>query len=71
MQSATVELESRYVTLSFNRDFDYSNASVATRNSIYMEKGWNNISVILKIVKTRYVSEAKYFIFKMKLLILK
>jgi len=71
VQRATVELESRYLTLSLNRDFNYSNASVATRNCILVEKGWSNISINIKILKTRYVSETKRFILQMKLLILK
>jgi len=37
-----------------NRDFKYSNAVVATRISILVEKGRSNISIILKILKTRY-----------------
>jgi hypothetical protein len=57
VQRATVKLESRYVNLSLNRDFKYNNASVATRNSIFVEKGWSNISIIEKILKKRYVSE--------------
>jgi len=48
-----------------------SNASVATRNCIIVEKGWSNISINIKILKTRYVSETKLFILQMKLLILK
>jgi hypothetical protein len=37
-----------------NRDFKYSNAVVATRISILVEKGRSNIRIILKILKTRY-----------------
>jgi len=71
VQRATVDLESRYLTLSLKRDFKCSNASVATRNCIIVEKGWSNIRINIKILKTRYVSETKRFILQMKLLILK